>query len=210
MQVTEGRVRAGEASGGENLCFFQRSAQFFPLQHQPLQFLLRVGQSLGLPLSFLQADESLQRSFALSDSGFGSGYVFFDFMKPFLHLLAADRVQAFCLCFRGGLGSQLITVCWLYGFRLAGASHVVERGWLFTLLAPEIIFVIARKNFDLPLANFEDAGRKLVDEISIVRNKHDGPRVLHERFEKNIFGSQVEVIRWFIKQQKVRWMQQQT
>ena len=84
MQVTEGRVRAGEASGGENLCFFQRSAQFFPLQHQPLQFLLRVGQSLGLPLSFLQADESLQRSFALSDSGFGSRHVFFDFVKPFL------------------------------------------------------------------------------------------------------------------------------
>jgi len=50
MQVTEGRVRAGEASGGENLCFFQRSAQFFPLQHQPLQFLLKVGQSLWLAI----------------------------------------------------------------------------------------------------------------------------------------------------------------
>ncbi len=40
--------------------------------------------------------------------------------------------------------------------------------------------------------------------------KYDGSGVLHERLEKNVFSAQVEVIRWFVKQQKVRWMQQQT
>ncbi len=80
---------------------------------------------------------------------------------------------------------------------------------LATLFAPEIVFVVAGEDFDLAVADFEDARSQLVDEIAVVRDEDDRAGVFHQRVEQHVFGAQVEVVRRFVEQQEVRGMQQQ-
>jgi hypothetical protein len=77
-----------------------------------------------------------------------------------------------------------------------------------SLLAPEIVFVISRIDFYFAVADFEHARGQLVDEIAVVRNEDDRARVLHQRFEQDIFGAQVEVVGGLVEQQEVGGMQQ--
>src|SRR5579862_277351 len=80
---------------------------------------------------------------------------------------------------------------------------------LAALLAPEIIFVVARKDLDLAGADFENARGQVIDEVAIVRNKDDGAGIFHQRVQQNIFCPQVKMVRGLVKQQEVRRMQQQ-
>ena len=80
---------------------------------------------------------------------------------------------------------------------------------LAALFAPEIIFVVAGEDFDFAVADFEDAGGQLVDEIAVVRNEDDRAGVLHERVEQHVFGAQVEVVGGLVEQKEIRRMQQQ-
>src|SRR5207302_4966840 len=49
-----------------------------------------------------------------------------------------------------------------------------------------------------------------VDEISVVRYEDNGSCVIHERIQQHVVCAQIEVVRGFVEEQKVRRMQQQT
>src|SRR5580700_3481955 len=76
------------------------------------------------------------------------------------------------------------------------------------LLPPEIVFVVSRIDFYLPVSDFKDSRSELVDEIAVVRNKHHRAGVFHQGFEQDVFGAQVKMVGGLIEQQKVGWMQQ--
>ena len=86
--------------------------------------------------------------------------------------------------------------------------HVVERGRCFVpaLLAPEIVFIVTGKDFDFAVADFEDPRGQIIDEIAVVRDKHDRSGVFHERAEQDVFGAQVEMVGGFVEQQEIRGM----
>ena len=62
-----------------------------------------------------------------------------------------------------------------HGFGWLYIWNVVQRGRdvLPTLFAPEIVFVVAGEDFDLAVADFENARGQLVDEIAVVRDEDD-------------------------------------
>src|SRR5262249_59461348 len=70
-----------------------------------------------------------------------------------------------------------------------------------------IVFVVAGINFHAAGADFEDACGQLVDEITVVRDKDDGARVLAECFEQDVFGAHVEVVGRLVEQQEVYRME---
>ena len=80
---------------------------------------------------------------------------------------------------------------------------------VFTLLAPNVVVVVAGEDLDLAASYFEDARRQLREEVAIVRDEDDGSLEMAERFEQYVFGAHVEVVRRLIEQQKVRRMDQQ-
>src|SRR5262249_17518219 len=79
---------------------------------------------------------------------------------------------------------------------------------LAALLAPEIVFVVAGKDFDAAVPDFKNPRGQLVDEIAVVRDKDHGAGELAERLEQNIFGAKVQVVGGLVEEQKIRWMQQ--
>ena len=76
------------------------------------------------------------------------------------------------------------------------------------MLAPEVVFVISGIDFHFAVADFEDARGQLVDEIAVVGDKDDRAGVLHQRFEQDVFGAQVEVVGGLVEQQEVGGVQQ--
>src|SRR5438309_1395320 len=81
-------------------------------------------------------------------------------------------------------------------------------GVFLTLFAPEVVFIVARKNFHATIANFKDASSQLVNEVAIMRNEDDGASKLLQRIQQNVLGAKVEMVCWLVQQQKIRWMQQ--
>src|SRR5579871_1491625 len=80
---------------------------------------------------------------------------------------------------------------------------------LAALLAPEIIFVVARKDLDFAGADFENARGQVIDEVAIVRDEDDGAGIFHQRVQQNIFCPKVKMVRGLVEQQEVRGMEQQ-
>src|SRR5579864_1193673 len=80
---------------------------------------------------------------------------------------------------------------------------------LAAFLTPQIVLVVAGKDFDFPAANFEDARSQLVDEVAVVRNEDDRACVFHQRIEQDVLGAQVEVVGGFVEKQEIRRMQKQ-
>jgi len=76
------------------------------------------------------------------------------------------------------------------------------------LLSPEIVFVISRIDFHFAFANLEHPRGQLVDEIAVVGNENYRAGVLHQGFEQDVFGAQVEVVGGLIEQQEVGGVQQ--
>ena len=76
------------------------------------------------------------------------------------------------------------------------------------LLAPEIVFVIAGKDFNPAIADLEDAGSQLVDEVAIMGDENHRAVVLLQRLQQHVFSAQIEVVGRLVEQQEVRRMQQ--
>ena len=76
------------------------------------------------------------------------------------------------------------------------------------LFSPEIVFIIPGIEFDFAFADFEDAGGELVDEVAVVGDEDHCAGVLHQGFEQDVFGAQVEVVGRLVEQQEIRGMQQ--
>src|SRR5579859_2769661 len=85
--------------------------------------------------------------------------------------------------------------------------HIWARAVL-SFFAPEIIFIVAGKDFNPSIADFENTRCQLVNEIAVVRNEDHGAGELLQRIQQNVFGAQVEMVCGLVEQQKVRWMQQ--
>src|ERR1700682_2683323 len=92
---------------------------------------------------------------------------------------------------------------------LQSGSQALRLRGVPPLFAPKVVFVITRINLNFPSADFEDTRGQLVDEVAVGGTEDDGASVIGKRVEQHIFRAQVEVIRGFVEQQKVRWMQQQ-
>src|SRR5689334_21146590 len=80
---------------------------------------------------------------------------------------------------------------------------------LSTLLAPQIILVVAGENFHLAPTHFEDAGGQPINEVTIVRNKNHGAGIFHERVEEYVFGAHIEVVSRLVEQEKICRVQEQ-
>jgi hypothetical protein len=81
---------------------------------------------------------------------------------------------------------------------------------LAALLAPQVVFVIAREYLYPAAADFEYPRRQIVDEIAVMRDEDYRAGVFHQRLEQDIFRAHIEMVGRFVKQQEVRGMQQQT
>ena len=57
---------------------------------------------------------------------------------------------------------------------------------------------------DKVIFDFEDASSQVIDEITIVRNEHDGACILLQRLQQHILCAHIEVIRRLVEQQEIR------
>src|SRR5579872_2110764 len=177
-------------------------------------------QFLRLPLTFFRADEVLQRRLETGDLVLSPADRGFQFTNSILHLLALDGIQPllWCLDYSRLMIATVAILRMKTGFtflRFTYQSHtrnIIQR-WrdmLPTLLPPEIVFIVPRKDFYLSIADLKNSSRQFVDEIAVVRHEHDGAGVFHQSIQQNVFRAQIQVIRRFVQQQEICRMQQQT
>ena len=75
-------------------------------------------------------------------------------------------------------------------------------------LSPQIIFVVARVDPYLAIADFKHARGQLIDEIAVVRHEHDRAGEFLQRFQQDILGPHIQVIGGLIQQQKIAGVKQ--
>ena len=167
-------------------------------------------QEICLPLCFFHAHKALQCGLRCSNGCFQSRDFFFHFLQAFFHMLQLNGIQALQLRFRDGLALNLLMVGCHRGCicrsRRRGKSTVQSCG--FPLFPPEIIFIVAGKDFYAAIANFKDACCELVNKVAIMGNENDCAGEFLQGIQQDILGAKVEMVCWLIQQQKVRWMQQ--
>ena len=148
---------------------------------------------LRLALTLIRADEILQRRFTLRNGRLRAVDLHFQFPDAVFHLLALDGIQALPLgggC--SGVEPGMIAVGGRFGNRLDRLQLPADVLILLgapTLLPPEIVFIIAGIDFNLPVSDFENPGGQFVDKVPVVRHEDDGAGVIHEGVQQDIFGA---------------------
>ena len=73
---------------------------------------------------------------------------------------------------------------------------------------PEELFVRARVDDRLAIADLDDLGREPLDEVPVVRHEHQRAAEVDQRIEQHFLRIDVEVIGRFVEQERVGWAQQ--
>ena len=133
-------------------------------------------QQICLPLRFFHAHKILQCGFRRGDGGFQPRDLFLHFQQRSFICLSLMGFRRFCFVSGSGF-SAVLMICLDSGVRRNAALFEAREpsavALLFPFFAPEIIFIVAGKDFHPPLANFKDARRQLVNEVAVVRNEDD-------------------------------------
>jgi len=112
------------------------------------------------------------------------------------------------LSFLAGVFRLLALPCSLR--HLSGLQFIVGKrlpGFAAPLL-PQKVFVIAGIVVEPAALDLKNTRGELVDEVAVVRDEYHRSGKFLQRFEQYVFRLQVEVIGGFIKQEKIRRLQE--
>jgi len=74
-----------------------------------------------------------------------------------------------------------------------------------SLLAEEVVLVVAGVDVDAAVFDLEDARGEAVDEVAIVRDEEDGSAEAANRVEEDILGAHVEMVGGLVEEKEVGW-----
>ena len=75
-------------------------------------------------------------------------------------------------------------------------------------LVPEKLRVGARIDHRLAVADLDDLGGQLLDEVAVVRHDDQRAAVVLERVEQDVLRVEIEMVGRLVEQQRVGWPQQ--
>src|SRR5271156_191896 len=183
---------------------------FLDLFHQHFPFVGERRMPLAQFVEFTRhtrslvcTDEDAEGLLDVADGGFNARDLFFDEFEAVLHLLQLDGIHTARGLFGGGPRNVAVRS------REDGSSKSFSSGGRgrerlgSTLLAPQVVLVVARVNVDLAVRDFENARGQSVDEIAVVGDEDHSAGEGVDGFEQHILGTQIEVVRGLVKEKKI-------